>query len=169
MKQLIKKILKEEISFITPKGDTWTTPEDYYNPQDKGVYNKNYNKLKQIIKREFVGRLEDDIKRGGDTRRTVNRFIDIIKKEFSVNPTELSINKKTLLSDIENEASNSRILYRGLTRQGIGKIISIIGSELNKFKSLEDKSNDTDKDGIPNRLDIDDDNDGVLDPNDTDS
>lgn len=28
---------------------------------------------------------------------------------------------------------------------------------------------DTDNDGIPNRLDIDDDNDGVLDPNDTDS
>ena len=33
-----KRVLKEEISFITPKGDTWTTPEDYYNPEDKGVY-----------------------------------------------------------------------------------------------------------------------------------
>ncbi len=30
-------------------------------------------------------------------------------------------------------------------------------------------THDTDNDGIPNRLDIDDDNDGVLDPNDTDS
>lgn len=33
-----KRVLEEEISFITPKGGTWTTPEDYYNPQDKGVY-----------------------------------------------------------------------------------------------------------------------------------
>ena len=39
------------------------------------------------------------------------------------------------------------------------------------MKKLEkrDKSTDTDNDGIPNKLDIDDDNDGVLDPNDTDS
>lgn len=54
LEKLVQRILKEEISFITPKGDTWTTPEDYYNPQDKGVYNKRnenymfFQNLKEI-------------------------------------------------------------------------------------------------------------------------
>ena len=50
----LNTMLKENVSFITPKGDTWTPPKDYSNPQDKGSYNKRnenymfFQNLKEI-------------------------------------------------------------------------------------------------------------------------
>ena len=52
--RIVRKTLKENVSFITPKGDTWTPPKDYSNPQDKGSYNKRnenymfFQNLKEI-------------------------------------------------------------------------------------------------------------------------
>tara|TARA_R110002020_G_C15747362_1_gene725742 strand:+ start:26 stop:493 length:468 start_codon:yes stop_codon:yes gene_type:complete len=155
MKQLIKQILKEETSS---------------NEQDI--------KAKQIVNRNLIHRLEELTGRGRinsydelffDIKRTVMKLISIIKDEFSVNSNELSIDKKMLLNYIERSLSNNQSIYRSIGRNQVGRLLNIINQELNRFKGTEEKSNDTDKDGIPNRLDIDDDNDGVLDPNDTDS
>ena len=155
MKQLIKQILKEETSS---------------NEQDI--------KAKQIVNRNLIHRLEELTGRGRinsydelffDIKRTVMKLISIIKDEFSVNSNELSIDKKMLLNYIERSLSNNQSIYRSIGRNQVGRLLNIINQELNRFKGTEDKSDDTDKDGIPNRLDIDDDNDGVLDPNDTDS
>jgi hypothetical protein len=52
--RVVRKILKEDVSFVTSKGDTWVPPKDYSNPQDKGSYNKRnenymfFQNLKEI-------------------------------------------------------------------------------------------------------------------------
>lgn len=50
----LNTMLKENVSFMTPKGDNWAPPKDYSNPQDKGSYNKRnenymfFQNLKEI-------------------------------------------------------------------------------------------------------------------------
>ena len=129
---------------------------------------------KKIVNNSLLRRLEDQIHRSRshnelfyELKRTVMKFISIIKNDFSVSSNELSIDIKELLKYIRRSLDNNRIINQGIGRNKIGQLYSIIEQELNRFKSMESQSNDSDNDGIPNRLDIDDDNDGVLDPNDT--
>ena len=129
----------------------------------------------KIVNINLLRRLEDQIQHSRsynelffEMKRTVMKFISMIKNEFSVSSKELSIDIKELLKYIKISLDNNRILNKGIGRNKIGQLLNIITQELNRFKSVESPSKDTDNDGIPNRLDIDDDNDGVLDPNDTD-
>ena len=158
MKQLIKQILKEETSS---------------NEQDSMV--------RKMVNSQLIRRIEDLTVRGRinsydelffDIKRTVMRVIDMIKQDFSKNK-ELSFNKKSLINYIWRTMENHSQIRKSLGRNQMGRLMDIIKQELRTFKGIEDivmnSNRDTDKDGIPNRLDIDDDNDGVLDPNDTDS
>lgn len=75
--RIVRKTLKENVSFMTPKGDNWTPPKDYSNPQDKGSYskrNENYmffSNLKQmrrqldIMINEFDHNMVNDVLNNG--------------------------------------------------------------------------------------------------------
>tara|TARA_B100001758_G_C17907615_1_gene351953 strand:- start:31 stop:504 length:474 start_codon:yes stop_codon:yes gene_type:complete len=138
--------------------------------------NEQLAHAKKIVNNNLLRRLEDQINhiRSYDElfyemKRTVMKFISMIKDEFSVSSNELSIDVKELLKYIKRTIDNNRLINKGIGRNKVGQLLNIITQELNRFKSIVSQSNDSDNDGIPNRLDIDDDNDGVLDPNDTDS
>ena len=141
---------------------------------------------KKIVNNSLLRRLEEQIKHSRshnelfyELKRTVMKFISIIKNDFSVSSNELSIDIKELLKYIRRSLDNNRIINQGIGRNKIGQLYSIMEQELKRMKGIDihdmidkhnsgvSKSMDTDNDGIPNRLDIDDDNDGVLDPNDT--
>ena len=104
-------------------------------------------------------------------KRLVMRVVDMIKQDFSKNK-ELTFHKKRLINYIQRTMENHPQFRKSLSRNNMGRLMGIIKQELRTFKGTEDvvmNSNvDTDKDGIPNRLYIDDDNDGVMDPNDID-
>ena len=136
--------------------------------------NEQFIHAKKIVNSNLLRRIEEQIKYSRshnelfyELKRTVMKFISIIKNDFSVSSNELSIDIKELLKYIRRSLDNNRIFNQGIGRNKIGQLYSIIEQELGRFKSVESQSNDSDNDGIPNRLDIDDDNDGVLDPNDT--
>ena len=135
--------------------------------------------VKRIINTQLIRKIEDLILRGINSyddllyemKRVVMRVINIIIQDFSKN-NELTFNKKSLINHISRTMENHPQIRKYVSRNNMGRLMDIIKQELRNLKGTEDivmNSNvDTDKDGIPNRLDIDDDNDGVLDPNDID-
>ena len=157
IKRMVKRVILEEDSI-----------------QDLKNKDARQSSAKKIVNYSLLRRLEDQIHRSRshnelffELKRTVMKFISIIKNDFLVSSNELSIDIKELLKYIRRSLDNNRIINQGIGRNKIGQLYRIIEQELNRFKSMESQSNDSDNDGIPNRLDIDDDNDGVLDPNDT--
>lgn len=140
------------------------------NDQDMMVRKMvNSQLIRGIVDLTGRGRINSYDELFHNIKKMVIKLIDMIKKDFSEGE-KLTFNKKGLINHIGRSMENNPQIIKSIGRNQIGRLIGMIKQELRGFDGIEDvvmNSNvDTDNDGIPNRLDIDDDNNGVLDPND---